>query len=149
MPLPETEKAGIPPTYVPARNTIFLSVAMGWAEVLTARHIFTGVNAVDYSGYPDCRQEFMAAFQNMADLATKEAVEGRNITLHSPLINWSKATIIQRGQQLGLDYAETVSCYQADINGLACGCCDSCRLRREGFEEAKVLDPTRYQLPLS
>lgn len=149
LPVPEAEKPGIPPTYVPARNTIFLSVAMGWAEVLVARHIFTGVNAVDYSGYPDCRPEFMAAFQDMANLATKEAVEGRHITLHSPLISWSKATIIQRGQQLGLDYAETVSCYQADANGLACGRCDSCRLRREGFNEAKLPDPTRYQLPLS
>ena len=143
--LPETENSGIPITYVPARNTIFLAIAMGWAEVLNARHVFTGVNAVDYSGYPDCRPEFMAAFQAMANLATKEAVEGRNITIHSPLISWSKAMIIQQGQQLGVDYAETVSCYQADDKGLACGLCDSCRLRREGFKEANQLDPTRYQ----
>jgi len=141
----ETEASGIPLTYVPARNTIFLSIAMGWAEVLNARHIFTGVNAVDYSGYPDCRPEFMAAFQEMANLATKEAVEGGQLSFHNPLISLSKAEIIQQGERLGVNYSETVSCYQANAEGLACGRCDSCLLRREGFKEAKLPDPTRYQ----
>jgi len=135
---------GIPLTYVPARNTIFLAIALGWAEVLQARDIFIGVNAVDYSGYPDCRPEFIAAFETLANLATKAAVEGQGITLHTPLIQLSKAEIIHRGQQLGVDYALTVSCYQADSEGRACGHCDSCLLRQQGFREAGTVDPTRY-----
>ena len=136
--------AGIPVTYVPARNTIMLSLALAWAEVLGARHIFFGANAVDYSGYPDCRPEYMRAFEAMANLATKAAVEGRALTLHTPIISLTKADIIRRGVTLGVDYALTVSCYQADAGGRACGVCDSCRLRKAGFESAGVADPTRY-----
>ena len=135
--------AGIPVTYVPARNTIMLSLTLAWAEVL--HDIFIGVNALDYSGYPDCRGEYVAAFQQMANLATKSAVEGQKITIHAPLIDMTKAEIIQLGMQLGVDYAMTVSCYQADNQGHACGKCDSCRLRREGFMQAHLTDPTRYQ----
>jgi 7-cyano-7-deazaguanine synthase len=134
----------IPVTYVPARNTIMLSLAMAWAEVLDAREIHVGVNAVDYSGYPDCRPEFVAAFQNLAALATKAGVEGRAPAIRAPLIDMSKADIIRTGLRLGVDYGLTVSCYQADARGLACGACDSCRLRREGFAAAGVADPTRY-----
>ncbi len=140
-PIPE----GIPVTYVPARNTIMLSLALAWAEVLHAQDIFIGVNALDYSGYPDCRGEYVAAFQQMANLATKSAVEGQKITIHAPLIDMTKAEIIQLGMQLGVDYAMTVSCYQADNQGHACGKCDSCRLRREGFIQAHLKDPTRYK----
>ena len=136
--------AGIPVTYVPARNTIMLSLALAWAEVLQAQDIFIGVNALDYSGYPDCRAEYVAAFQQMANLATKFAVEGQKITVHAPLINMTKAEIIALGGKLGVDYAMTVSCYQADSLGRACGRCDSCRLRREGFKQAGVTDPTIY-----
>lgn len=135
---------GIPVTYVPARNTIFLAIALGWAEVLGARDIFIGVNAVDYSGYPDCRPEYIAAFETLANLATKAAVEGQGIRFHTPLIQLSKADIIGRGQSLGVDYALTVSCYQADASGRACGHCDSCLLRQQGFQQAGVADPTRY-----
>jgi 7-cyano-7-deazaguanine synthase len=138
------EAAGIPVTYVPARNTIMLSLAMAWAEVLDAREIHVGVNAVDYSGYPDCRPEFVAAFQNLANVATKAGVEGRAPAVRAPLIHLSKAQIIRTGMGLGVDYSLTVSCYQADARGLACGACDSCRLRREGFVAAGVADPTRY-----
>ncbi|MEK7884828.1 7-cyano-7-deazaguanine synthase QueC [Methyloversatilis sp. NSM2] len=136
---------GIPVTYVPARNTIMLSLALAWAEVLGAQDIFCGVNAVDYSGYPDCRPEYIKAFEAMANLATKAAVEGARLTVHAPLIDLSKAGIIQAGVRLGVDYALTVSCYQADDEGRACGACDSCRLRREGFADAGVADPTRYR----
>ena len=136
---------GIPVTYVPARNTIMLALALAWAEVLDAADIFVGINAVDYSGYPDCRPEFLRAFEVMANLATKAAVEGRKLTLHAPLIAMSKADIIGRGVSLGVDYALTVSCYQADAQGRACGVCDSCRLRRAGFAEAQLADPTRYR----
>ncbi len=138
--------AGIPVTYVPARNSILLSLALAWAEVLGAQHIFFGANAIDYSGYPDCRPEFMRAFEAMANLATKAAVEGRALTLHTPIISLTKADIIRRGLGLGVDYALTVSCYQADADGRACGVCDSCRLRKAGFESAGVADPTRYLL---
>lgn len=137
--------AGIPVTYVPARNTVFLAFALGWAEVLGARDIFIGVNAVDYSGYPDCRPEFIQAFEALANLATKAGVEGERFRIHTPLIDLSKAAIIQRGTALGVDYSQTVSCYQADEQGLACGVCDSCRLRRQGFAAAGVADPTRYR----
>ncbi|NTV09369.1 MAG: 7-cyano-7-deazaguanine synthase QueC [Zoogloea sp.] len=136
--------AGIPITYVPARNTIMLSLALAWAEVLGARHIYVGVNAVDYSGYPDCRPAFINAFETMANLATKAAVEGNRIAIHAPLIDLSKADIIRRGTALGVDYGLTVSCYQADDEGHACGQCDACRLRRAGFEAAGIADPTRY-----
>lgn len=142
--VPEEETVGIPVTYVPARNTVFLSIALGWAEVLGARDIFIGVNAVDYSGYPDCRPEYIAAFERMANLATKAGVEGQQITIHTPLMQMSKADIIRAGVALGVDYALTVSCYQVTDDGLACGRCDSCRLRRQGFVEAGVRDPTRY-----
>ena len=142
--VPETPTAGIPVTYVPARNTVMLALALAWAEVLGARDIFIGVNAVDYSGYPDCRPEFIAAFERMANLATRAGVEGEKLRIHAPLQYLSKAQIIQRGIQLGVDYAQTVSCYQADVEGLACGRCDSCRLRREGFLAAGIPDPTRY-----
>lgn len=135
---------GIPVTYVPARNTIMLSLALGWAEVLDADAIYIGVNAVDFSGYPDCRPAFVQAFQNLADLATKRAVEGRPIHVETPLIMLSKAQIIRLGLELGVDYSRTVSCYQADAEGRACGRCDSCRLRRIGFQELGVPDPTRY-----
>lgn len=143
--VPEQATTGIPLTYVPARNTIMLSLALAWAEVLQAQDIFIGVNAVDYSGYPDCRPEYIAAFEQMANLATKAAVEGQRLKLHAPLINLSKAEIIRSGTGLGVDYSLTVSCYQADEAGRACGVCDSCRLRRAGFEAAGVADPTRYR----
>jgi 7-cyano-7-deazaguanine synthase len=136
--------AGIPVTYVPARNTIMLSLSLAWAEVLGAQDIFIGVNALDYSGYPDCRGEYIKAFQEMANLATKSAVEGQTITVHAPLIDMTKAQIIALGGKLDVPYGATVSCYQADKNGLACGKCDSCRLRREGFAKAGIEDPTRY-----
>jgi 7-cyano-7-deazaguanine synthase len=135
---------GIPVTYVPARNTIMLSLALAWAEVLGSRDIFVGVNAVDYSGYPDCRPEYIAAFETMANLATKAGVEGAKLHIHAPLIDLSKAEIIRLGAQLGVDYGLTVSCYQADEQGRACGVCDSCRLRAEGFAAAGVSDPTIY-----
>lgn len=143
--VPQTLQAGIPVTYVPARNTIFLSFALGWAEVLHCDDIFIGVNAVDYSGYPDCRPEFIQAFQTLANLATKAGVEGEVIKIHTPLIALSKAQIIQQGLALGVDYSQTVSCYSADAEGRACGTCDACRLRKIGFQEASVPDPTRYQ----
>lgn len=142
--VPESPTQGIPITYVPARNTIMLSLALAWAEVLKASNIFIGVNAIDYSGYPDCRPDFIAAFERLAALATRAGVEGQHFQIHTPLIQWSKAEIIRTGQRLGIDYSLTVSCYQADPSGRACGRCDSCRLRREGFEAASVLDPTRY-----
>ncbi len=143
--VPETPGEGIPVTYVPARNTVFLSLALGWAEVLGARHLFIGVNAVDYSGYPDCRPEFVEAFERLAKLATKAGVEGDTFKIEAPLQFLSKAQIVQAGSQLGVDYALTVSCYQADDEGQACGRCDSCRLRAEGFKAAGISDPTRYQ----
>ncbi|WP_278441874.1 7-cyano-7-deazaguanine synthase QueC [Pseudomonas oryzihabitans] len=143
--VPETPGEGIPVTYVPARNTVFLSLALGWAEVLGARHLFIGVNAVDYSGYPDCRPEFVEAFERLANLATKAGVEGDTFKIVAPLQFLSKAQIVQAGSQLGVDYALTVSCYQADDEGQACGRCDSCRLRAEGFKAAGISDPTRYQ----
>jgi 7-cyano-7-deazaguanine synthase len=143
--VPEQASSGIPPTYVPARNTIMLSLALAWAEVLKAQDIFFGVNAVDYSGYPDCRPEYVDAFERMANLATKLAVEGKPLTLHAPLLHMSKAEIIQQGVRLGVDYGLTVSCYQADEQGRACGRCDSCRLRLEGFQLAGVPDSTRYR----
>ena len=135
---------GIPITYVPARNTIMLSLALAWAEVLGSRDIFVGVNAVDYSGYPDCRPEYIAAYEKMANLATRAAVQGASLTIHAPLMGLGKAEIIQRGITLGVDYSLTVSCYQADRDGRACGVCDSCRLRRAGFSAAGMADPTRY-----
>ena len=142
--VPEAPSEGIPVTYVPARNTVFLSLALGWAEVLQARDIFIGVNAVDYSGYPDCRPEFVEAFEVMANLATKAGVEGNGFRIQAPLQNLSKAQIVQAGVKLGVDYSLTVSCYQADVQGRACGKCDSCRLRAEGFAAAGIADPTRY-----
>lgn len=142
--VPEVATAGIPLTYVPARNTIMLSLALAWAEVLQARDIFFGVNAVDYSGYPDCRPEYVNAFERMANLATKAAVEGHPLTLHAPLLHMTKAEIIQHGVLLGVDFSMTVSCYQADDEGRACGVCDSCRLRRAGFDTAEIADVTRY-----
>jgi len=143
--VPTELSAHIPVTYVPARNTLMLTLALGWAEVIGAHDIFIGVNAVDYSGYPDCRPEYIAQFQNMANLATKSAVEGKTIQLHTPLIDLSKEAIIAKGLHLGVDYSVTVSCYQADKDGLACGVCDSCRLRQNGFKAAGVVDPTHYQ----
>jgi 7-cyano-7-deazaguanine synthase len=143
--VPESASAGIPVTYVPARNTVFLALALGWAEVLGAREIHVGVNAVDYSGYPDCRPEFIAAFEHLASLATKAGVEGAAFSIRAPLIELSKAGIIARGVALGVDYGLTVSCYQPDAAGRACGRCDSCRLRKAGFEAAGVADPTTYQ----
>ncbi len=143
--VPEASGSGIPVTYVPARNTVFLACALGLAEVSGASDIFIGVNAIDYSGYPDCRPEYIAAFERMANLATKSAVEGRALRIHAPLIELSKADIIRRGTSLGIDYAMTVSCYQPDDTGAACGHCDACRLRREGFERAGTPDPTRYR----
>ncbi len=143
--VPEQAGEGIPVTYVPARNTLFLSLALGWAEVLDARDIFIGVNAVDYSGYPDCRPAFIEAFEALARVATKAGVEGGRFTVHAPLLRMSKAEIVREGTRLGVDYARTVSCYQADSAGRACGRCDACRLRREGFTAAKLHDPTRYQ----
>lgn len=142
--VPEEMGEGIPVTYVPARNTLFLSLALGWAEVLGARDIFIGVNAVDYSGYPDCRPAFIEAFERLANLATKAGVEGSGFTIRAPLQNLSKGQIVQAGVGLGVDYSTTVSCYQADDDGRACGKCDSCRLRAAGFDEAGVADPTRY-----
>lgn len=143
--VPIEESDGIPITYVPARNTIFLSLALAWAEVLSANAIFIGVNAVDYSGYPDCRPEYINAFQALANLATKQGVEGETIQLETPLIHLSKAEIILKGIELGIDYSLTVSCYAADSEGRACGKCDSCRLRATGFSEAGVPDPTIYK----
>lgn len=142
--VPESPTDGIPVTYVPARNTVMLALALAWAEVLGACDLFIGVNAVDYSGYPDCRPEFIEAFERMANLATKSGVEGALLRIHAPLQTLSKADIIRRGSALGVDYAQTVSCYQADAEGRACGRCDSCRLRREGFLAAGLPDPTRY-----
>ena len=141
--VPESPTSGIPITYVPARNTIMLSLALAWAEVLGAGDIFIGVNAIDYSGYPDCRKEYIEAFERMANLATKAGVEGRALRIHTPLIDLTKSQIIQRGIALGVDYGLTVSCYQADADGRACGVCDSCRIRREGFIAAGAADPTR------
>jgi 7-cyano-7-deazaguanine synthase len=143
--VPEEEGEGIPVTYVPARNTIMLSLALAWAEVLGANDIFIGVNAVDYSGYPDCRPEFIDAYEEMANLATKAGVVGNRLAIHTPLIDLTKAEIIQEGTALGVDYSMTVSCYQADEAGRACGVCDSCRIRAAGFESAGVEDPTRYK----
>jgi len=142
--VPDQPAEGIPVTYVPARNTVFLSLALGWAEVLGAWDLFIGVNAVDYSGYPDCRPEFIAAFERLACLATKGGVEGGEYHVHAPLINLGKAEIIREGLRLGVDYSQTVSCYSADDAGRACGVCDACRLRAAGFREAGVADPTRY-----
>ncbi len=142
--VPESPSAGIPITYVPARNTIMLSVALGWAEVLGADHVFCGVNAVDYSGYPDCRPEFINAFETMANLATQAAIEGHRMRIETPIIALTKADIVREGIRLGVDFSYTVSCYQADLNGLACGKCDACRLRAEGFMAAEVKDNTRY-----
>jgi 7-cyano-7-deazaguanine synthase len=142
--VPEEATEGIPVTYVPARNTVFLAIALGWAEVLDARSLFIGVNAVDYSGYPDCRPAFIAAFEELANVATRAGVEGRDIRVRAPLMDLGKDDIIQRGLALGVDYSLTVSCYQANEAGEACGRCDSCRLRREGFLAAGVPDPTRY-----
>ena len=148
--VPTEESEGIPVTYVPARNTVFLSFALGLAEVTEADAIYIGVNAVDYSGYPDCRPEFIAAFETMANLATKAGVEGHRMKIHTPLMYLSKAEIVDKGIALGVDYALTVSCYQADMDGRACGVCDSCRLRRKGFQDAGIADPTRYQqVPVS
>ena len=143
--VPDVPSAGIPVTYVPARNTVFLALALAWAEVLGARDLFVGVNAVDYSGYPDCRPEFIAAFERLAGLATRAGVEGAAFQVHAPLIALSKADIVRTGTRLGVDYGLTVSCYQADAQGRACGACDACRLRRAGFEAAGVPDPTRYR----
>lgn len=143
--VPEEAGVGIPATYVPARNTVFLSLALAWAEVLDADTIYAGVNAVDYSGYPDCRPEFITAFQNLADLAIKRGVEGRPINIVTPLIQLSKAQIVKLGTEIGVDFATTVSCYQADAEGLACGRCEACRLRREGFAAADIRDVTRYR----
>ncbi len=143
--VPESPSEGIPITYVPARNTIFLSYALAWAEVLKINNIFIGVNAVDYSGYPDCRPEYIQAFERMANLATKSGVEGTQLTIHTPLINLSKSEIIQQGNKLKVDYAITISCYQVDADGKACGVCDSCRFRKEGFENAGIHDPTHYK----
>ncbi|WP_297325983.1 7-cyano-7-deazaguanine synthase QueC [Nitrosomonas sp.] len=139
------ENIGIPITYVPARNTIMLSLALAWAETLDCQDIFIGVNAVDYSGYPDCRLQYIQAFEKMANLATKAAVEGKKITIHAPLMHLSKQEIIQAGLALGIDYGLTISCYQADELGQACGICDSCRIRRAGFEAMGIADPARYQ----
>jgi 7-cyano-7-deazaguanine synthase len=145
MPVPQQPTAGIPVTYVPARNTVFLSIALGWAEALHARDIFIGVNAVDYSGYPDCRPEYIAAFESLANLATKAGVEGARFRIHAPLIHMTKADIIRRGLDLGVDYALTISCYVADAQGRACGVCDACRIRIRGFTDAGISDPTVYR----
>jgi len=142
--VPSSPTQGIPVTYVPARNTVFLSLALAWAETLSAEDVFIGVNAVDYSGYPDCRPEFIQAFQALANVATRDAVEGRPCHIHAPLIELSKAQIIQYGTALGVNYAQTISCYQANTKGEACGQCDSCRLRAQGFADAGVPDPTLY-----
>jgi 7-cyano-7-deazaguanine synthase len=143
--VPESPSAGIPVTYVPARNTIMLALALAWVEVLAARDVFIGVNFVDSSGYPDCRPEFIESFGRLAALATRAGVEGRPCRIHTPLIRWTKAEIILEGTRLGVDYGQTVSCYQADAEGRACGRCDACRLRRAGFAAAGIPDPTRYQ----
>jgi 7-cyano-7-deazaguanine synthase len=143
--VPKSATEGIPVTYVPARNTVFLALALGWAEVIEAYDIFIGVNAVDYSGYPDCRPDFIQAFERLANLATRAGVEGAHFSIHAPLIHLTKAQIIQRGLSLGVDYGLTISCYDPDASGAACGRCDACRLRREGFHSAGVADPTRYQ----
>lgn len=143
--VPEQIEEGIPVTYVPARNTVFLSIALGWAEVLSAQAIFVGVNAVDYSGYPDCRPQFIEAFEHLANVATKASIEGQKLSIRAPLINMTKADIIQQGIRLGIDYSQTISCYQADSQGHACGRCDSCRFRQQGFEQAGIADPTLYQ----
>jgi 7-cyano-7-deazaguanine synthase len=143
--VPEEGGDGIPVTYVPARNTVFLALALAWAEVLGAEAIFIGVNAVDYSGYPDCRPEFIAAFQELARLATKQGVEGAAVSIEAPLVDLTKAEIIRQGAALGVDYGLTVSCYQAGADGTACGRCDACRFRREGFRAARIDDPTRYR----
>lgn len=145
--VPESASSGIPITYVPARNTIMLAIALGWAEVLGAREIFCGVNAVDYSGYPDCRPEFIAAFAQLANLATQAGVEGRGLAVRAPLMRMSKADIVREGIRLGVDFSRTVSCYQADLDGRACALCDACRLRADGFRTAGVGDPTRYVNP--
>lgn len=142
--IPEEETGGIPITYVPARNTVFLSIALGWAEVLGALDIFIGVNSVDYSGYPDCRPDYIAAYEVMANLATRRGVEGEKLRIQTPLMTLSKAEIVLKGATLGVDYSQTVSCYQATDDGLACGKCDSCRLRKQGFLQAGLTDPTRY-----
>jgi len=144
--IPENPSTGIPVTYVPARNTIMMTLALAWAETIKSQHIFIGVNAVDYSGYPDCRPEYIESFQNMANLATKAAVEGDMIKIHTPLIQMSKAEIINEGIKNKVDYKMTISCYQATGNGLACGKCDSCRLRKEGFKSAQIEDPTHYKI---
>ncbi len=144
IPVPEAQAEGIPVTYVPARNTVMLSLALGWAEVLDADAIFIGINAVDYSGYPDCRPAFLSAFQTLANVATKRAIEGRTITIEAPLLYLSKAEIIRVGERAGVDYAQTISCYQADAAGRACGRCDACRFRAAGFLEAGIPDPTHY-----
>jgi len=143
--VPQESTPGIPVTYVPARNTIFLSIALGWAEVLDARDIYIGANAVDYSGYPDCRPEFIRAFENLANLATRAGVEGQGFQVHAPLMHMHKQEIIRTGARLGVDYALTLSCYDPDAGGLACGRCDACRLRAQGFAEAGIADPTRYR----
>ena len=145
IPVPHAPSEGIPITYVPARNTVFLALALAHAEVVAADAIFTGANAVDYSGYPDCRPEFIAAFERLANLATKRAVEGHPISIEAPIVRMTKADIVRRGHELGVDYALTVSCYEADAEGRACGTCDACRLRREGFRAARIADPTRYR----
>jgi 7-cyano-7-deazaguanine synthase len=143
--VPTVQSAGIPITYVPARNTIFLAVALGWAEVLKAHDLFIGANAVDYSGYPDCRPEFMSAFERLANLATRDGVQGKEFRLHAPLLHLNKAEIIAAGNRLGVDFGQTISCYNPDPDGRACGQCDSCRLRARGFAAAGVPDPTRYR----
>ena len=145
VPVPEAQGPGIPATYVPARNTLFLSLALGWAEVIGAADIFMGVNAIDYSGYPDCRPAFIKAFEDLAQVATKAGVQGGRFSIHAPLIEMSKADIIRAGTDLGVDFAATVSCYQADADGRACGKCDSCRLRAAGFAAANIPDPTAYR----
>lgn len=145
IPVPNTPTTGIPVTYVPARNTIFLSIALDWAEVLQAKDVFIGVNAVDYSGYPDCRPEFISAFENMANLATKAATEGHSVAIRTPLIDMSKAQIIATGYRLGVDYSNTVSCYDPTENGAACGLCEACHLRARGFKNAKIKDVTYYK----
>jgi 7-cyano-7-deazaguanine synthase len=145
IPVPDHPTSGIPVTYVPARNTVFLSIALGWAEVLGARDIYIGANAVDYSGYPDCRPEFIAAFERLANLATRAGVEGHSFRVHAPLVQLRKSEIIQTGVRLGVDYGLTISCYDPDTGGHACGVCDSCRLRAQGFADAGLPDPTTYQ----
>ena len=145
IPVPDAPSEGIPVTYVPARNTVFLATALGWAEVLGAQDIFIGANAVDYSGYPDCRPEYIEAFEKLANLATRAGVEGKPFRIHAPLMHMGKAEILRTGARLGVDYSLTLSCYNPDLDGLACGVCDACRLRRQGFVDAGVPDPTRYR----